>query len=489
MITKEVKILLICPDETFSYLIKSWLERVKNINYVLKCTFEYEIKQIAVLENQFDLFLIFHSNENKQNGLEIIENCNIKPVIMLTNIDEEELHNKAIQLGASDSISIKQLSPILLEKILRFSIQGHRQLQEIELFKTRFNNLKQLFSGGIIIFRPNEIYYCNDKFLKILGYDNIAELKELNVNDIFDFSSLESSKLRLKKLLKNKINQLVIEYTFITKDNKKIYVEAKSFLTECNKKKAIFALVNNICEKKRIESKVNNSESYLQDAVIKPLEEQLDYIDDLKNEDAELNFDETLEDLSNITNETLDKIKMNLEISRLEKGNEYIETKEFNLLEVFLELDHTFEEELNEHKVTLLFMYKNNFIVKGQSLLINGNRQLLEFIFSTIIELAIESSPIDSSVKVEISLVQDFYLIEIICKSKIEENILRNIEKKNIRNNEIMLSDLKLHYAALIAKKHDGSITYSTSNNGTHIYVELAADSDNVESGDGVVFN
>ena len=113
-----VRILLVEDDEDDYILTRDLLDSVPNYRYTIEWVAEYDAALATMRFNPYDVCLL-DNRLGEQNGIDL-----------LAVIGEA---GAAMRAGVSDFLVKDQLSPDLLERVIRFSIERHRLTAEFEL--------------------------------------------------------------------------------------------------------------------------------------------------------------------------------------------------------------------------------------------------------------------------------------------------------------------------------------------------------------------
>ena len=131
-----VRILLVEDDEDDYILTRDLLDSVPNYRYTIEWVTEYDAALATMRFNPYDVCLL-DNRLGEQNGIDLLtvigEVGAPMPIIMLTGVADHHIDQAAMRAGVSDFLVKDQLSPDLLERVIRFSIERHRLTAEFEL--------------------------------------------------------------------------------------------------------------------------------------------------------------------------------------------------------------------------------------------------------------------------------------------------------------------------------------------------------------------
>lgn len=141
-----IKVLLVEDDEDDCLITRELLAEISHIKYELEWVSTSEDALEAIASNCHDVILVdFYLG--KSTGLEILQvalerGCKT-PIIMLTGLGDREVDNQAIQAGASDYLVKDQLTPQLLERSIRHSMERKRIEEALKESEARFRALAE----------------------------------------------------------------------------------------------------------------------------------------------------------------------------------------------------------------------------------------------------------------------------------------------------------------------------------------------------------
>jgi DNA-binding NtrC family response regulator len=93
------------------------------------------------------------------------------PIVVMTGIDDEQLAINAVQEGAQDYLVKGQVEPPILMRALRYAIERHRLLQELQASEKRYYNLFENASDALLSFTLTGIITdVNHELEVLLGY-------------------------------------------------------------------------------------------------------------------------------------------------------------------------------------------------------------------------------------------------------------------------------------------------------------------------------
>ena len=128
------KLLLIEDDEDDYLITRDLLRDIKDGHFDLKWTPTFEQGRSALEAEEFEVCLVdYHVGE--RSGLDLIQQarsqgCQV-PMILLTGVGHRDIDIAAMRAGAADFLEKGQLTPVLLERAIRYAISQFASRQAL----------------------------------------------------------------------------------------------------------------------------------------------------------------------------------------------------------------------------------------------------------------------------------------------------------------------------------------------------------------------
>ena len=143
----STRVLLIEDDEDDYLITRDLLSDIKDGRFELKWTPTFEMGRSVLEEEEFEVCLVdYHVGE--RSGLELIQatraaGC-LVPMILLTGVGHRDIDIAAMRAGAADFLEKGQLTPVLLERAIRYAISQSENRQALieksALLRTTLDN-------------------------------------------------------------------------------------------------------------------------------------------------------------------------------------------------------------------------------------------------------------------------------------------------------------------------------------------------------------
>src|ERR1039457_3705169 len=125
----QVKILLVDDDEDDYIITRDLIAHISDRRHRLDWINNYDDALAAVRRGEHDICLLDY-RLGERTGLELLRESQVfivrPPMILLTGQGDHEIDIKAMEAGAADYLLIGQLSADMLDRAMRYAIEGKR---------------------------------------------------------------------------------------------------------------------------------------------------------------------------------------------------------------------------------------------------------------------------------------------------------------------------------------------------------------------------
>ena len=204
------------------------------------------------------------------------------------------------------------------------------------------------------------------------------------------------------------------------------------------------------------------------------LEEILQNIQWIKKEKrTQLNW---LQLISESGNQIAEMIENSLDMFKMEENTYIFNPKPCNLTNIFKKLNSDLDLLSRQKNIKLSFL-KGNSNLLLEDFWVSGEYRLLLNLFANLIKNAIEASPSDEEVKIQVDYKDtDQSIIKIHNKGVVPEALRSCFFERYATHGKKSGTGLGTYSAKLIAKTHNGDIDFKTDNlEGTTLFVTLPA--------------
>src|SRR5665213_658376 len=154
MAVAPVRVLLIDDEESFFIPLRRLLTKVRGKKFVMDWVSSYEEGLTALQQNRHDACLLDY-RLGLRTGLELLREATAQgvqtPIIILTGSDDPEVDREATELGAADFLLKDKLDPVMLERVIRYSVQHAASLKALQKSHDRSRLLFERSLDAILI--------------------------------------------------------------------------------------------------------------------------------------------------------------------------------------------------------------------------------------------------------------------------------------------------------------------------------------------------
>lgn len=155
--TANVNVLMVEDDPDDFYLLSRLLQSDRKRHYVISHATNLVECLEAIRLKKFDILLLDLCLTDSQgmSTLETVIKSGISlPTIVLTGIDNQDLGEEAIKLGAEDYLPKSEVSPFMMSRAVNFAIERHRLLNELRRQATQ-DPLTNLYNRAALFEKLN----------------------------------------------------------------------------------------------------------------------------------------------------------------------------------------------------------------------------------------------------------------------------------------------------------------------------------------------
>jgi len=227
MLNHSIKVLLIEDNLAEARLFKEFLKEDKSQQYSLVNTRQLEesLQEINLKCQNYDVILLDLNLPDSQ-GISslnrLIEEFPSIPIVILTNLKDEQLAIESVRQGAQDYLVKKEINPHLLIRSLRYAIERKQVLERLRQVNQVLESRVETQTSELI--KAEETNYLKSEFFSMLSHDirnplNTIQLASQLLQRRDERITMEQKKAHLqiiRSAIKN-MSSLLDELSFIGK--------------------------------------------------------------------------------------------------------------------------------------------------------------------------------------------------------------------------------------------------------------------------------
>ncbi len=204
MSVSPVRVLLVEDDEDDYFIIKSFLMSVASEGYQVKWVSDYNSAMKALMHEKHDVCLLDY-RLGERDGIEIMDEavkngCSV-PIIVITGAGSYKIDLEAMSAGAADFLDKSQLSPQILERVIRYAMERKRAERELRSSSAKLRRANDELSDTLErLSRTQDVLYEQNKRLRLiqqqLKYQNeelitareALEIERRRYLDLFEYA-------------------------------------------------------------------------------------------------------------------------------------------------------------------------------------------------------------------------------------------------------------------------------------------------------------
>ena len=234
-------------------------------------------------------------------------------------------------------------------------------------------------------------------------------------------------------------------------------------------------VTRDITEKRRTEELRKDVERIVRHDLKSPLNSVIGFSQFLlSEEDIKDECREFLEYIYDAGNKMLHMVNHSLDLFKMEEGTYELKPEYFDLVPALQKLSKEFSWICDKKSVQLQFLIDGQILDGEKSFYLQAEELNIHTVLANLISNAIEASPENEQVTVEIKSEKQGCLIDVHNTGVIPESIRENFFERYVTQGKEKGTGLGTYSAKLIVLAHGGNIDFSSSEEeGTHVYFSL----------------
>ena len=206
-----IRVLLVDDDEQDFILVRKHLAAIEGVRYDLDWALGYDSALEMIQAHNFHIYIIDYllgDKDGHQLLQEIVRNGDPSPVIILTGYSEKDMGESSIRYGAEDFLPKQELSPTVLDRVIRHSIRRKQAEVDLRESESRYKELAEFSNAALhnIGNLMNSINLSNDRVeeellnSKIKLMNKVGDMISKNDNRPEFFSEDERGRLIFQRM-------------------------------------------------------------------------------------------------------------------------------------------------------------------------------------------------------------------------------------------------------------------------------------------------
>ncbi|KFE65299.1 response regulator [Hyalangium minutum] len=187
---RPIRVLLIEDDEDDYVLVRDALRGVRSEPVELDWRDDTDTALEALCEGRHDMCLLDY-HLGSQTGIELLKQarergCHV-PVILLTGVADAEIDRRALEGGAADFLVKAQLTPMVLTRAVRYTLQQARMVEALRRSQESFRELIERLPDAISVWHEERLIYANPAIVALLGGTSTEEFVGMTSAQMMSF--------------------------------------------------------------------------------------------------------------------------------------------------------------------------------------------------------------------------------------------------------------------------------------------------------------
>jgi PAS domain S-box-containing protein len=258
-----LRILLVEDDPDDFILVRDALRELGDQRLVLDWVEDADEAITAMASGLHDVCLLDY-RLGAVTGLELMQQARRRgarlPVILLTGQSDTQIDRQAQEAGAADFVVKAQMTPVLLERSIRYSVQHARTLEALRRSRASFRELIERLPDGVCVIHGRRIIYVNPTLFTLLGCASPNELLGLEVQEVVArFFHAEEREQMLRELdvrLDGEGPQLFREIRLVRASGESIPAELARFPVVFEGQPCTMCIARDLTERKRMQAQL-----------------------------------------------------------------------------------------------------------------------------------------------------------------------------------------------------------------------------------------
>jgi PAS domain S-box-containing protein len=257
---RPIRVLLVEDDEDDYVLVRDALRELGPEPVELDWRDKPEEALEALCEERHDVCLLDYSL-GALTGLELLtqareRGCHV-PVILLTGMSGVEMDRKALEAGAADFLVKAQLSPGVLERAIRYTLQQARLEEALRSSQSSFRKFIERLPVAIIVYGEGRLIYVNAELVALLGATSADEFVGRRGVELGRYIHPEDHEI-LRHVRREGLQgaRSMREVRFLRRPGEAVPVEAAHFAVPFEGRQCSMWIVRDLTERRQLQARL-----------------------------------------------------------------------------------------------------------------------------------------------------------------------------------------------------------------------------------------
>ncbi|MFL5346251.1 MAG: response regulator [Hyalangium sp.] len=259
----SLRILLVEDDQDDFILVRDALRGLRDERLSLEWVEDPE-EAIEIMASGLHDVCLLDYRLGAYTGLELMEQARRRgarmPVILLTGHSDTDVDRQALAAGVADFLVKSQMTPVLLERSIRYTVQHARTLEALQRSRASFRELIERLPDGVCVIDGSRLTYVNPALVRLLGCDSAAALLGLEVRELasrfFPPEEREEMQRDLSPSLENERREPFRELHLVRTSGERIPAELARFPVGFEGQPCTMWIARDLTERKRMQAQL-----------------------------------------------------------------------------------------------------------------------------------------------------------------------------------------------------------------------------------------
>jgi PAS domain S-box-containing protein len=257
---RPVRILFVDDDEDDFVLLRDAIRSIDPERLELEWVDQVDKALEIMSTGAHDLWL-FDYRLGAWTGLELVEEARRRgwrvPAILLTGSADAEVDDRAMEAGVFDFLVKAQVTPVLLDRAIRYTLQRSRMVEALRRSEASFREVIERLPDAITVWRGERLIYANPAVLALIGAASADELVGKKARELEHFIHPEDRViLRPVKEEARGGSRAMREMRFLRRAGETVTVEIAHFRVSFDGQPCAMWIAHDLTERKQMQARL-----------------------------------------------------------------------------------------------------------------------------------------------------------------------------------------------------------------------------------------